>query len=179
MRAAYADPPYLGLAAKFYGHLHPDAADYDRPEMHRALIERLNDEYDCWAMSLHSPALHVILPMCPPDVRVMAWTKTWCSFKPGRKDAHMAWEPVIVRGGRPQAKRLHAVRDYCATGISNNGFKGSKPAAMLFWLFDVLNLEPTDEFHDLFPGSGAVTHAWERWRDRVEIEQFSLMADGA
>ena len=176
IRAAYADPPYLGLAEKFYGHLHPDAAAYDRPETHRALIERLNDEYDCWAMSLHSPALHTILPMCPPDVRVMAWTKTWCSFKPGRKDAHMAWEPVIVRGGRPQAKRLHAVRDYCSTGISNNGFKGSKPDALIFWIFEVLNLEPTDEFHDLFPGSGAVTRAWEQWRDRIGVEQFSLLA---
>jgi len=107
MRTAYADPPYLGLAEKFYGHLHP-----------------------------------------------------------------------IVRGGRPQAKRLHAVRDYCSTGISNNGFKGSKPDALIFWIFEVLNLEPTDEFHDLFPGSGAVTRAWEQWRDRVGVEQFSLLATG-
>ncbi len=168
MRAAYADPPYLGLAAKFYGDRHPDAADYDKPETHQILIDRLSAEYDCWAMSLHSPALQVILPMCPPDVRVMAWTKTWCSFKPGRKDAHMAWEPVIVRGCRPQTKRLHAVRDYCTTGItgtsgnngaSGHGFKGSKPQQFCFWLFGVLNLEPDDEFTDLFPGSGAVGQA--------------------
>ena len=176
MRAAYADPPYLGLAEKFYGHLHPDAADYDRPDTHKALIERMNDEYDCWAMSLHSPALHTILPMCPSDVRVMAWTKTWCSFKPGRKDAHMAWEPVIVRGCRPQAKRLHAVRDYVSTTTSKSGFKGSKPEEFCFWVFEVLNLEPDDEFHDLFPGSGAVQSAWDRWRERAGVEQFDLLA---
>ena len=41
MRFAYADPPYLGVAEKFYGHLHDRAADYDDPETHRALIERV------------------------------------------------------------------------------------------------------------------------------------------
>jgi hypothetical protein len=37
MMFAYADPPYLGLAASFYGDRHPEAADYDRPEMHATL----------------------------------------------------------------------------------------------------------------------------------------------
>lgn len=31
MKAAYADPPYLGMAEKFYGDLHPEAAKYDDP----------------------------------------------------------------------------------------------------------------------------------------------------
>ena len=34
MKFAYADPPYLGLAKKFYKDLHPDAADYDKKEKH-------------------------------------------------------------------------------------------------------------------------------------------------
>ena len=64
MKFAYADPPYLGLAEKFYGHLHPEAAVYDKPEAHQALIDRLCDEFsDGWAMSLHSPSLRTILPM--------------------------------------------------------------------------------------------------------------------
>ena len=41
MRFAYADPPYLGLAKAFYGDRHADAADYDRPETHQALINRM------------------------------------------------------------------------------------------------------------------------------------------
>ena len=83
MKAAYADPPYLGLANKFYGHLHPDASEYDKPEAHKRLIERLSDEYDCWALSLHSPTLKIMLSMCPDDVRVMPWVKPFASFKPG------------------------------------------------------------------------------------------------
>ena len=72
LRFAYADPPYYGLAVKFYGHLHPEAAEYDKLETHAALIERLNSEYDGWAMSLHERSLRYILPLCPPDARVMA-----------------------------------------------------------------------------------------------------------
>lgn len=176
MRVAYADPPYLGLAAKFYGGIHPDAAAYDRPEKHAALIDRLNAEYDCWAMSLHSPALHTILPMCPPDVRVMAWTKPFASFKPGVGVAY-AWEPVIVRGGRRRTREQQTMRDYCAVPITlKRGFCGAKPDGFCFWLFECLNLEPDDEFTDVFPGSGAVQRAWDSWRERSKPEQFVLHA---
>ena len=30
MKFAYADPPYLGLAKRFYGDIHPEAAEYDK-----------------------------------------------------------------------------------------------------------------------------------------------------
>jgi hypothetical protein len=82
LRLAYADPPYFGLAKKFYGDMHSDAATYDRLETHAALIERLN-EYDGWAMSTHTPALRALLPLCPQDTRVMTWVKPFASFKPG------------------------------------------------------------------------------------------------
>jgi hypothetical protein len=45
VKFAYADPPYLGLAEKLYGHLHPQAADYDRVETHKALVDRLVAEF--------------------------------------------------------------------------------------------------------------------------------------
>jgi hypothetical protein len=32
-----------------------------------------------------------------------------------------------------------------------------------FWLFDLLGLRPEDDLHDLYPGSGAVSSAWEQW----------------
>jgi hypothetical protein len=70
------------------------------------------------------------------------------------------------------------VRDYCSTWISNNGFKGSKPEEFCFWIFEVLNLGPDDEFHDLFPGSGAVQSAWQKWRSRACSEQFDLIGFG-
>jgi hypothetical protein len=109
MKFCYADPPYFGLAQQFYGHLHPEAAAYDKLETHAALINRLSDEYpDGWAMSLQSPALKHILPLCPTDCRVMAWVKPFASFKPGVGVAY-AWEPVIIRGGAPP--RPHATDD--------------------------------------------------------------------
>lgn len=168
MRFAYADPPYLGMA-RIYSARHPDAADYDKIETHKALIERLVTEFDGWALSLHEPSLRHILPLTPEDSRVMVWAKPWAPFRPGNKGPHYAWEPVIVKTARPIEERLHAVRDYVVTpmvlGGAKTGFgKGKKPEGFVLWLIDVLNLRPDDEFVDLFPGSGAVSRAWEAWR---------------
>lgn len=76
MRFAYADPPYLGCG-KLYDDKHVDSREYDDPFAHKSLIKTLCDEYpDGWCMSLSTPSLHVILPMCPNDCRVMAWGKS-------------------------------------------------------------------------------------------------------
>lgn len=163
MKIAYADPPYLGLG-KFYADQHPEALAWDRPETHRDLIARLCDEFpDGWALSLHTPSLRVILPMCPEDCRVGAWTKPFASFKKGVATAY-AWEPVIFRGGRKRRTRLSTVRDWVACNITlKRGVVGAKPEGFCFWLFRLLGLEPEDEFVDLFPGSGAVGRAWESY----------------
>src|SRR4051794_4141650 len=100
MRFAYADPPYLGCGSLYDKH-HVRARDWDDPETHRALVARLMDEYpDGWAMSLSSPSMRTILPMCPSDSRVAAWVKPFAIFKPNVNPGY-AWEPVIFRGGRP------------------------------------------------------------------------------
>jgi hypothetical protein len=160
MRFAYADPPYLGLAAKFYGHLHPEAAAYDSIDAHIALIERLCDEFsDGWAMSMTTGNLHDILPIVPKQARIMAWVKPFASFKPGVGVAY-AWEPVIVMGGRKRTRQQRTVRDWCAVNITlKRGFTGAKPAEFVFWLMDVLNVQEGDTIFDLFPGSGAVQQA--------------------
>jgi hypothetical protein len=165
VKFAYADPPYLGLAAKFYGHLHPEAAEYDKPETHQALIDRLCDEFvDGWAMSLHTPSLRTILPMCPPAARVCAWTKPFASFKPGVGIAY-AWEPVIFMGGRRRTKQQETVRDWCAVNITlRKGFTGAKPAGFVHWILSMFNAQDGDEVIDLFPGSGAVTAAIADWQ---------------
>lgn len=174
MKFAYADPPYFGLAAKFYGKMHPEAAEYDKIETHAALITRLCDEYDGWALSLHTPTLRHILPLCPDDVRVMAWVKPFASFKPGVNPGY-CWEPVIVRGCQKRAKDVPTVRDYVSANIALlRGFRGAKPEAFCFWIFAVLGLRADDEFVDVFPGSGAVGLAWEKWRN-----QQTLFRDGA
>lgn len=165
MRFCYADPPYLGLAEKFYGKLHPEAAEYDKPEKHQWLIDRLCDEFpDGWAMSLHTPTLRTILPMCPEDCRVGAWVKPFASFKKGVRVAY-AWEPVIFRGGRRRPQEVDTVRDWIAANIAlERGFRGAKPDGFAFWIFEILGMQPDDEFVDMFPGSGSVTRAWESWR---------------
>lgn len=162
MRVAYADPPYIGQARKHYSD-DPNCAEVN----HAELVARLN-EYDAWALSASSPSLREILPMCPPDVRVMAWVKPFASFKPNVNPAY-AWEPVIVRGARRRKDRdVATVRDWVAANITlQRGLSGAKPEAFCFWLFSVLGVEPDDEFDDLFPGSGAVTDALARWRNQL------------
>lgn len=95
----YADPPYFGQGKKHYSD-HPEHAEYDTIDGHRRLVERLEAEYpDGWAMSLHTPSLGEILAICPDDVRVGAWVKTFAAFKANVNPGY-CWEPVIFRGGR-------------------------------------------------------------------------------
>jgi hypothetical protein len=170
MMFVYADPPYLGCGAKLYAQHHPDAADYDDPETHRALVLRLvGGGFDGWALSLHSPSLRVILPMCPDDCRVMAWVKPFASFKPNVNPAY-CWEPVIVWGGRKRTREQPTVRDYVSASITlRKGLAGAKPRAFAFWLFEVLGMEPDDELVDLFPGTGAITNAFLEWSGQTAL----------
>jgi hypothetical protein len=161
MRFAYADPPYLTAAARHYAKHHDEAAYYDTVEAHDALIQRLVREFpDGWALSMSSINLHTLLPLCPPDVRVMAWVKPFASFKPGVNPGY-AWEPVIVRGGRKRGREKPTVRDWVAANITmKKALPGAKPRQFCMWLFEVLGAEYDDELVDLFPGTGAVTEFW-------------------
>lgn len=158
-RYAYADPPYLGCAG-FYA----EKEEVD----HAALIARLVEEFpDGWALSCHTPSLRVLLPLCPDDARVMAWVKPWASFKPSVRVAY-AWEPVLVRGGRKKAGKEPTERDWVSANATlKRGMVGTKPEQFAFWLFRVLGMERDDEFVDIFPGTGAMTRAWDKWRTRL------------
>ena len=164
MRFCYADPPYLGCGQRLYGKMHEHASEWDSSERHRQLVEQLCDEFpDGWAMSLHSPSLKTILPMCPDDCRVGAWVKPFAVFKANVTVAY-AWEPVIFRGGRKRPRTMPTVRDWVSECITlQKGCPGAKPDGFCRWLFDLLNMEPRDEFVDLFPGSGSVGAAWRQF----------------
>ena len=165
MRIAYADPPYPGQAAKHYGD-HPDyAGEVD----HTDLLARLAG-YDGWILHTSSPALRDVLPLCPAEVRVMAWTKPFAAFKANVSVAY-AWEPVIVQAARKPVVNGHAVsRDYVACPITlQRGLAGAKPDAVCRWAFHVVGAEPGDELDDLFPGTGAVEVAWEAWRSQGRL----------
>jgi hypothetical protein len=159
MKFAYADPPYLGLAEKFYGD-----PTYDDPKAHVALVARLCDEFsDGWAMSLSSVTLRTILPMCPEKARVAAWVKPFASFKPGVNPAYV-WEPVIFFGGRGKRPRnIDTIRDYHSENAAmKRGFQGCKPPGFAQWIVQLLGADVRrgDTITDLFHGSGAMLGVW-------------------
>ena len=163
MKFAYADPPYIGQAEKFYSD-DPNCAEVD----HKELIEQLCQNYDAWALSLSSSTLKFVLSLCPDNVRIGAWVKPFCAFKKGVNPAY-AWEPVIFWGGRKRAIDEWFARDFISAmppvfqGKHESDIAGQKPEAFCFWLFELLGALPGDEFDDLFPGSGAVTRAWGKY----------------
>lgn len=153
MRFAYADPPYIGQAKRHY-----QCAEID----HKELIERLEKEFpDGWALSASSPSLKLILPMCPEDVRIAAWVKSFCAFKRGVRPAY-AWEPVIFRGGRNRnaavpeknGKQITPKDFHVAPITLKKGLVGAKPESVCRWILWLLNVQPGDEVVDLFPGTG-------------------------
>lgn len=161
LRLAYADPPYPGLARRYYA----DHADFAGEVDHVALVERLVEEFpDGWALSTSAAALRDVLASCPPGVRVAAWLRgerPTASYGPLN-----AWEPVIYCGGRAylssiDARRVDALAHVARARTTDpHRVVGAKPGAFCWWLFDLLGALPGDEMVDLFPGSGGVARAW-------------------
>lgn len=153
MKFVYADPPYPGMA-----HFYPEKQEID----HADLIGQL-ELYDGWALSTASTTLHYVLSLCPSDVRIAAWVKPFCSFKPGVNPAY-AWEPVIWKSTRARGREKVTVRDWVSTPITlQKGLVGAKPDTFCYWLFELLNIQSGDSFTDLFPGTRAVSRAFEQW----------------
>lgn len=156
MSFAYADPPYLGCGHRYDAH-HENSREYDDIAAHGRLIENLMDEYsDGWAMSLHTPSLIQILPLCPDGHRVGAWVKSFASFKPNVNPAY-AWEPVIFYGGRKRGRDVDTLRDWHIEPIIlRKGLVGAKPPGVCRWILDFLNVQKGDNFTDIFPGTGVM-----------------------
>ena len=155
MTFAYADPPYPGLARKYY-----DCEEVD----HEQLVSRLMAEFpQGWALSTSSDALQDVLALCPTGVRVSAWVN---GARPGvSMFARDAWEPLIRWGGRPRrlgpAEKLSNALIWGGRQPSHPGaLVGMKPAAFAEWMFRQLGAMKGDTLVDLFPGSGAIQRAW-------------------
>jgi hypothetical protein len=95
----------------------------------------------------------------------MAWVKPFAAYKRNVSVAY-AWEPVIVKACRkPVVSGRVVMRDFISERITmERGLSGAKPERVCHWAFEVLGMQADDELHDLFPGTGAVTRAWETWR---------------
>lgn len=147
---AYADPPYPGMARRYYGR---------REVNHKRLIQSLRDSsYDGWALSTSAKALRDILPLCPPEARVCAWVKP-IGVSGKTRGLHNTWEPLIVVPGRRVSPGF---RDWVSAQPARNGGElwGRKPIAFCSFLFRCLGMRPGDELVDLFPGTGIVSRAW-------------------
>lgn len=151
MKFAYADPPYKGKAKKHYSD-QPVCKEVN----HSLLIGTLAEEYpDGWALSMNSTNLREFLPLCPADVRVLAWVKPMAWFKKGVPVTY-AWEPVILRGGR---KQNDFTPDWHQACKPFGGFIGAKPLTFCLWLLKCLGFEEGDVLDDLFPGTGVMGRA--------------------
>lgn len=166
LTVAYADPPYPGMARKHYRD-DPLCAEVD----HAELIVTLERDYDGWALSTGANSLQTILALCPAGVRIGAWVKPFSAGKLG-VILNYAWEPIIFK---PVRKPRHLMVDWVSASaaigthreVRSSSVKGQKPQAFSFWLFCALGLRCGDTFVDLYPGSGAVTRAWELWRHQL------------
>jgi hypothetical protein len=167
MRYAYADPPYPGMAHKYYGTSEVN---------HEILIGTLVRDYpDGWALSTAASTLQEVLVLCPAGVRVCAWIKGPRHGESWRPRS--AWEPLIVFRGRP--RRLDVGEYSCDTLLwggrqhSHPGaLIGMKPAAFAEWMFQQLGALAGDSLVDLFPGSGSIGRAWDMYSSRPR--QLSL-----
>ena len=159
-RIAYADPPYPGCA-----HLYKEHPDYAGEVDHSALLRRIRDEFDGFVLHSSSPAMPTIVPLLGDGVRCMAWVKGFAAFKRNVSVAY-AWEPVYVKAARkPVVSKRIVMRDWVECSITlKRGLTGAKPEKVCWWAFEMVGARPDDELVDLFPGTGAVTRAWDSWR---------------
>lgn len=167
-RFAYADPPYPGLSARYYGAEASYAGEVD----HAALVASLTAAgYTGWALSTSSRALRDVLPLCPAGARVGSWVKP-IGVSGSTYGMHSTWEPLIVVGGR---RCRPGVRDWLRAQPARGGgdLMGRKPLAFCAWLFDCLGMLPGDELVDLFPGTGIVARAWSELSSRTPATSLS------
>ena len=168
MKIGYADPPYIGCA-----HLYKDQPSYAGEVDHAALIGRLESEFDGWV--LHAAAtprsMAVLAPLIEKtDARWCSWVKGFAAFKKNVPVGY-AWEPVIIKPARkPVVSKRLVMRDWIQESITlKRGLTGAKPEKVCHWAFELVGACPTDELHDLYPGTGAVTKAWAAWQGKFTL----------
>jgi hypothetical protein len=178
LRFAYADPPYPGLARRYYA----EHEDYGGEVDHAELLSQLAT-FDGWALSTNARSLPAILAVCVAralDVRVGAWFR---GARRGRAAWPLStWEPVVFAGGR-RLPSLDVAEDalicHARPRRTDPGrVVGAKPARFCFWIFDLLGARPGDELADLFPGSGGIRRAWQLYESRSSTGHASRVDDG-
>lgn len=163
MRWAYADPAYPGKAWKYYGKPETD---------HAALVSRLQEDFDGWALSTSAEALPAVLRLCPPGAWVAPWVR---GPRPTKSRSPLnAWESVIIYGNRPLPD-TGVTQDLCDVLLSGarqrshpGALVGMKSAAFAEWVFRLLGARQGDTLADIFPGSGIISRAWAEYVSRID-----------
>lgn len=162
MRLAYADPPYPGLAARYYRNHSDYAGEVDMV----ALLSQLAT-YDGWALSTSARALPDVLALCVAQdlrVRVAAWIRLPRPHMTAR--LLNGWEPVVFAGGRNVVSGSAQITDVLLGVVPRRrptlptSVIGMKPPLFAVWVFDLLGASRGDTLSDLFPGSGIVGRTW-------------------
>jgi hypothetical protein len=152
-------------------HIYRDHPDFGGEVDHAELVERLERDYDGWALSTSERALGEVLPLCPWEsweFRVCVWRRG-CARPIGRSRIMYAWEPLLVKTPRWESLPWIADTAFIPQNLSGQSLRGQKPEAFAFWMFGLLGVTPEDEFTDLFPGSGAIGRAWDAWSSQQRI----------
>lgn len=168
MKLGYADPPYPGCA-----ELYRDHPDYAGEVDHAQLIDRLESDFHGWV--LHTNATASTIALLAPLIektgaRWCSWVKGFAAFKRNVPVAY-AWEPVLIKAARkPVVSKRQVNRDWIQESITlRRGLTGAKPEAVCHWAFELLGARPDDELIDLFPGTGAVSRAWQTWQGKFVL----------
>lgn len=158
LNLAYADPPYPGLARKYYRKESTYAGEVDHKKLIKSLLA-----FDGWALSTSRHALRAVLCYLPNDVFICPWIKTHRQFKSyGPSNIH---EYLIVK---PARRLLNGPPDalYASAARGGGKLKGRKPIKFVSWLFALLGAMPQDNLTDLFPGSNIVGKCWLQFSKR-------------
>lgn len=168
MRFGIADPPYIGVAEKYYG----EHDDYGGEVDHGELVVRMLDEYpDGWGLCMSSKSILEVSGIITTLAPKSTWKDfRWASWHKGPRNcvalhARDSWEPFLVYRGRERrmepAEKLDNTLVWGGRQHSHPGaLVGMKPAAFCEWAFRQLNAQRGDTMADIFPGSGAITRAW-------------------
>lgn len=156
MRLVVADPPYPEKSHLYRGH-----PDYAGEVDHIRLLERL-ETFDGWALSTSRRGVRDIFHLCPPSAELCVWVKPR-GIPPTRGPSNVHEYVIVV----PARRRFPGVRDALVAPHARGGDSdliGRKPPAWCAWVFALLGAEPCDSLDDMFPGSGAVSRAWDEFR---------------
>lgn len=172
-RFAYFDPPYPGLARKYYRNEPTYGGEVD----HAALVQRAESVgLTGWALSTSEAALRDVLPLCPLGARVCPWVKPH-GVPRATHGIHNAWEPLIIVRGR---QRPPGKRNWLSALPARGGgtLPGRKPIAFAAFLFTMLGMLPGDDLIDVYPGTGIISRAWRAFtvgpRETPDSPQLSL-----